>query len=210
MRKIHGIAGILAALALSGCGSSGTQGAQKLNFVEQNENLRFDNTDVKRQVFDVNHDGQVDLWKFYAYKKLDDVEGPGDLLLIRKELDLNFDGRIDRIMYYNQKEELVSEEIDTNFDGTIDRIHHYDKAILVSTEFFQSEGNRVAIDGVNNPTVYPNMVRFFRNGKMTREEPDAEGDGLRERYVLFDVEGKISQIGHDDDGDGVVEYWERM
>ncbi len=182
---------------------------KKLNYIEQAQNPRFDNTNVKKQVFDMNRDGNVDLWKFYAYKKMSDTEGDGDLLIIRKEVDLNFDGRVDRIMYYNQKENLTHEEIDTNFDGVIDRIHYYDNGMIIRTEFYQKEKNRVMIDGENNPEVNPDFVRYFRQGVLTREETDEGCDGYRELITLFNAEGNIAQVGYDDNDDGVIERWVR-
>ena len=111
----HKIVSLLAicvcSLIFSGCSGSdksSSTAAGRMVFKEQKENLRFDNTGMKRQVFDMNSDGQVDLWKFYTYKKTSDEEGEGELIIVRKELDLNFDGIVDRIMYYNQKENLMA------------------------------------------------------------------------------------------------------
>lgn len=199
--------------ALSGCSgsdkSSEAATAEKVVLAEIQENMRFDNTELKRQVFDMNNDGQIDLWKYYTHFRKSDTEGEGELIIARKELDVNFDGRVDRIMYYNQKEELVSEEIDTDFNGSIDRIHYYDNALVVKTEFYQKKCNRIKIDGENNPEVFPNLLRFYRQGVLTREELDEKCDGIHESVTIFNADGGIAQIGLDQDGDGVVENWTR-
>ena len=211
--KIRGIISLAVFLSvLSGCSESERTtetAADHVVFREVQEHRRFDNTDLKRQVFDMNNDGQVDLWKFYSYFRKSDSEGEGDLLIVRKELDVNFDGRIDRIMYYNQKEELVREEIDTDFNGSIDRIHYYDNSLVVKTEFFQRKCNQIMIDGENNPEVYPNLLRFFRQGVLTREEIDEKCDSVHEAVTIFNAEGGVAQIGLDENNDGVIENWPR-
>ena len=53
---------IMISFCLAGCAGS-KRDADKINFAELQENLRFDNTDVKRQIFDMNRDGRVDLLK---------------------------------------------------------------------------------------------------------------------------------------------------
>ena len=180
----------------------------RLNFIEAYDNARFDNSDLKKQVYDMNGDMHVDLWKFYTIKKMAKDETKLEYVLTRKELDLNFDGRIDRIMYYNTKENLIREEIDTNFDGTIDRIHYYDDGIIVKTEFYQLNCNTSEIDQPG-PEVNPDLERHYRKGVLTREESDEQCDGAHERITIFNGEGNISQVGLDYDGDGVVDNWIR-
>ncbi len=201
-------------LAVPGCSKKAPQERSaidelRMTYTEPATNMRFDNTDMRRQVFDMNNDGTVDLWKYYSFKKTSDTEGEGEMVIARKELDLNFDGRIDRLMFYNQKENLIREEIDTNFDGIIDRIHHYDNNLINKTEFFQSSCNQVEIDGQNNPEVHPNLIRFYRQGTLTREEIDVACDGIRESVIIFNANGEIAQTGQDNNGDGIIELWTR-
>lgn len=200
-------------LSVSGCATAEKEvaepGKQRLVFTEAVENHRFDNTGLKRQVFDMNHDGQVDLWKFYAYKKTSDEEGDGELLMHRQELDLNFDGRVDRFMFYNTKEELIREEVDANFDGLTDRIIFYDNGIVARTEFYQQACNRIKIDVQSDKEMFPNLVRYYRQGVLTREEIDAACDSKHELVTIFDAEGTIVQVGRDSNGDGIIEQWIR-
>ena len=202
------IAGI-AALVLAGCAGTTKMDDGNIQFKEKKVNARFDNTGLIRQVFDMNHDGVVDLWKFYEVKKASDDETDGQRLLIRKELDMNFDETVDRIMYYNQKENLIREEIDANFNGSIDRIQYYDNGLIVKTEIYSADCNSVAIDGKDNPQVRPNLVRHYRKGLLTREERDDACDGVRETITIFNDKGEVSQIGYDHDGNGIVEQWIR-
>ena len=200
---------VLCTTVAASCASS-KKDAKMISYKEARENLRFDNTETKKQVFDLNGDAQVDMWKFYKYHKTIDTEGLGELMIVRKELDLNFDGRVDRIMYYDAKEELTREEIDSNFDNHIDRIYHYDSGLLIKTEFYRKACNAMLID---EPTPgeqrAPDLTRFFRKGIMTREEIDEKCTGHSTNVTIFNAEGAVTQTGEDLNGDGVIDIWTR-
>ena len=200
--------GVLSVLGCASSKNSDSNDPSKLRFIETFENPRFDNTDLRRQIYDMNGDVKVDLWKFYMLKPMAKDETKMEYILVRKELDLNFDGRIDRIMYYNLKESLIREEIDTNFDGSIDRVHYYDDSMIIKTEFYQLNCNHFDIDAVGDPS-NPDLVRHYRKGILTREETDAQCDGVSENITIFNAEGNISQIGDDNNGDGIVDRWIR-
>ncbi|MBQ1925169.1 MAG: hypothetical protein II767_08700 [Proteobacteria bacterium] len=168
---------------------------------------RFDNSEMRVQVFDMDRDGHVDLWKFYSNKQAAD-EDTGEYVISRKELDLNSDKRVDRIMFYNQKENLIREEVDSNFDGDIDWAHIYDNGILIRTEFYSIDCNRKALDS-DTSSLKPNLVRVFRKGVLTREDLDPHCDGIIDRVTIFNVDGDIAQIGVDDNNDGVIDEWVR-
>ena len=207
--KIQSILYIFVALfAVSGCAES-NKDVKMMTYKEARENLRFDNTDMKKQVFDMNGDAQVDMWKFYRYHKTVDTDGPGELMIVRKELDVNFDGRVDRIMFYNTKEELTREEIDTNFDNHIDRIYHYDSGLLVKTEFYTKLCNAMVIDAPDDGPRNPDLVRFYRKGILTREELDEYCTGHHTNVTIFNAEGAVTQTGEDKNGDGVIDIWVR-
>ena len=72
---------LLSSLCFVGCAAS-QKDAEKINFTEVKENLRFDNTDIKRQVFDMNRDGKVDMWKFYTIKQGLEQDAPPEYVLI--------------------------------------------------------------------------------------------------------------------------------
>lgn len=196
-------------LSVTACASS-KKDAKMMSYKEARENLRFDNADTKKQVFDINGDAQVDMWKFYRYHKTADTEGIGELMIIRKELDVNFDGRVDRIMYYNAKEELTREEIDSNFDNHIDRIYHYDSGLLIKTEFYRKLCNAMLIDEpMPGGTRYPDLIRYYRKGIMTREEIDEKCTGHSTNVTIFNAEGTVTQTGEDLNGDGIIDIWTR-
>lgn len=196
-------------LCLYGCASS-KKSTGKITFTEVQENLRFDNTDLKRQVFDMNHDGRIDMWKYYRLKAAFSDKTESEYTLLRKELDLNFDGRIDRIMYYDSKENLSREEIDVDFDGRIDRISFYDNGFIVKTEIYSGECKQAFIDKASDgANVYPYATRHYRKGVFTREERDDGCRGQMSSVLIFNEKSEVSQIGYDRDGDGIIEEWVR-
>lgn len=199
---------IMISFCLAGCAGS-KRDADKINFAELQENLRFDNTDVKRQIFDMNRDGRVDLLKFYAAKQTYSDDAAAKYALIRKELDLNFDGRIDRIMYYDAKEALIREEIDADFDGKVDRISYYSDGLIVKTEIYSDQCLQIVIDGQDTPEVHPMTTRHYRKGIFTREEHDALCRGKLDSVFIYNEKGELSQTGLDRNGDGIIEEWIR-
>ena len=199
---------LLSSLCFVGCAAS-QKDAEKINFTEVKENLRFDNTDIKRQVFDMNRDGKVDMWKFYTIQQGLEQDAPPEYVLIRKELDLNFDGRVDRIMYYDAKETLALEEIDTDFDGRIDRVSFYDNGLIIKTEIYSAQCRQIVIDAPSNEQVFPISTRHYRKGIFTREETDTKCRGKLETVTIFNDKGEVSQVGYDHTGDGIIDEWIR-
>ena len=79
--------------------------------------VRLDKSGSKSfEGLDFNQDGYLD--DFYIY------EGG---MLVRREIDTNFDRKIDLWMYIYQGQYVEAYERDTNFDGTIDIVKNFDK-----------------------------------------------------------------------------------
>lgn len=193
---------------LTSCATDSKQKhAQK--YEEKFINTRFDEKEVsQRQLFDMNKDHTVDLWKFYKNKQASDEER-GTLVLMRKEVDANFDGRVDSILFYNDKEELIAEEGDKNFDGFVDYKRYYDAKVLTKIEYFDTETTRYVIDIEGSEPGFPNRTRYYRKGVLSREEIDSNVDGKFDSVTLFDADGNIMQQGDDKNGDGLVDDWKR-
>ena len=62
---------------------------------------------------DMNKDGKPDAYQFI--KTVDDTSH-----IVRKEVDVNFDGKVDLIRVMDDKGNLVEERLDSDFDGRID------------------------------------------------------------------------------------------
>lgn len=134
--------------------------------------------------FDLDHDGKVEIRLVTAPED----GGPGHL--VRKELDMNGDGRPDLIKQYGPDGSLVQERYDANFDGQWDAVSDYQGALRLRSE--RDEDG----DGRRETTLH------YRAEEISRVEVDADGDGraeLREEWR----DGRITERLEDLDGDGV-------
>ncbi len=113
---------------------------------------------------DLNQDRKSDVWSYRIITR-----GPGGTrreLLLRKELDINGDGRVDVIRFYDADERLVREAVDLDFDGSVDQLNHYHQELIVLKER-DTDGDGQADEW-----------RHFAQGKPIRRERDTDGDGL--------------------------------
>src|SRR5947207_637764 len=92
--------------------------------------------DTLTRTFDLNHDQKADDWK--VFKLLPDAKSPGKTVevLIKRELDTNFDGKPDIVTLYNEDGTKSKESFDLDFDGHFDVVDTYEKGILVRKETF--------------------------------------------------------------------------
>lgn len=132
--------------------------------------------------------------------------------LVRRERDLNGDGKPDVVLYYNEDGQLVRreessrldgridtwtfyaggkperKESDTDGDGTVDLWAHYDaRGDLVRLESLVDRGRR--------------LTQFYADGKVVKEELRLEPDGqLKARSTYQD--GRITEKEEDSSGNG--------
>jgi hypothetical protein len=139
--------------------------------------------------YDLAHRGKPDLWK-YAVK-----DASGRELLLRKEKDLNGDGKIDTWEKYAPEGSLVRAVYDLDFDGKPDVTLFFEKDQLVKKEL------AFGFDGV------PRTWNYYEQGKLTRKERDANADGRVDTWEYWE-NGEIDRIGVDLDGDGQVDRWD--
>ena len=66
-----------------------------------------------------------------------------NLRQISKDLDVNGDQQMDVFRFYSSNGELVREEMDVNFDGAVDRVRHFDGAAVTHKES-DTDGDGVA------------------------------------------------------------------
>ena len=157
---------------------------------------RFDNEDNPIQPFDLNGDQAADLWKIFLVVEHKDEEDTS-LRLIRKEVDTNFDEKVDLWFHYNSTEQLFLEEADSNFDGAVDLVSYYESGRLVKRETFLPEQST------------PAAIKSYKEGRLYKVELDENHDGLIERWEIY-ADGRLLQIGRDVNGDGKVDYWDNF
>jgi hypothetical protein len=145
---------------------------------------------------DVSGDGKPDVWGYY--KEVPDPANPKVTakILVKKEADLNFDGRKDILREFDDEGVLRREEVDLDFDGNLDEMVVYDKGILREKHIFRSGSSR------------PFIWKFFEEGKMNRMDRDDNGDGRADYCELWYAGERISKRGWDKDGNGECDYWE--
>src|SRR5438128_11313223 len=67
--------------------------------------------------FDLNGDKKPDVWTYTVPGKSPD--GKDIEKLVRKELDINWDGRVDIARTYDDHEQVEREALDLDFDGKV-------------------------------------------------------------------------------------------
>lgn len=173
------------AVVLTACGSSPKSGAGESGGVMAGGGL------IEKA--DINGDGRPDMIRYF-------VEGGKDeeRTLVRSELDLNFDGRIDKKNFFNtQTGTLEKVEINWDFDEHVDMINLYDEQGNIQSQKIDRD-----FDG------HFDVVKRFKQGLLYTRALDTNADGKMDLWEYFSKRGKIRRIGKDLDGDGKPEYFE--
>lgn len=140
-----------------------------------------------KESIDIDGDTEPDIFNFYRERS------NADPLLVRKELDLNVDGQVDVISFFDAEGKLEREEMDGDFDGTFDWIDHY------------QDGRRVLAEIDTDHDGRTNVFAYYVDGSIARKERDTNGDGLIDYWERFDNEGNVVKTGKDLDGDGKMD-----
>jgi hypothetical protein len=144
--------------------------------------------------YDLNNDGKPDMWTYTVTGK--DPEGRPIERIVRRELDINWDGKVDIVRHYDEREQISREALDLDFDGRVDQTNFYEKGQLVRKE------RDLDYDGRTDLWI------FFERGKIVRREQDTNSDG-RVDYWEYWENDQVERIGEDLDGDGQVDRWTR-
>lgn len=108
-----------------------------------------------RKEWDINFDGQIDIWQHYkANGKLD-----------FESFDMDFDGKVDVHRYFGEDDRLVRKEVDLEFDERPDLFKFYDDGNLIRIERDSDSDGRV------------DYWEYYRDGKLRRVGVDEDGDG---------------------------------
>ncbi len=194
MRRIA----VLLSFALVACSSS--KDAQKGDGKTTNEGGSTGGGSIHQKVqgnekvteFDLNGDKRPDVWTFTVPGKTPD--GKDYDRISRKELDLNWDGKVDVARAYDEKEQIVKEALDLDFDGKIDQVNFYEKGVIVRKESDLSSSGK------------PSLWKFYEKGKLVRKERDTNGDGRVDYWEYWEGD-QVDRVGEDLDGDGNVDKW---
>ena len=195
----------LAAVSLTACGSAseakrdeGNGGPQAAGGEQGSTEFQQDGSSAIERV-DINGDRKADVFKFYRV-----ISGEGadaKKVLIRKEMDVNFDQKIDIVQYFAGemgKEVLVREEMDLDFDGRVDETRHYKDGVKHLVEL------DLGFDGRTDTWRYYQQTKT-EDGKtvvrLVEKRRDTNGDGAVDVWEYY-TGGSLQKIGYDTDGDG--------
>ena len=142
--------------------------------------------------YDLNGDKRPDVWAFTVPAKT--PEGKDYDRLSRKELDLNWDGKVDVARVYDDHEQIIKESLDLDFDGRVDQVNYYEKGVIVRKESDLSSAGK------------PSLWKFYEKGKLVRKERDTNGDGRVDYWEYWEGD-QVDRVGEDLDGDGNVDKW---
>jgi hypothetical protein len=147
------------------------------------------------QEIDLDSDGHPDIKNYYRERS----DAPR--LLVRKEMDLNRDQKIDVISLFDPEGNLEREELDADYDGKFDWIDHYQKGERVMSEYDTDADGK------------PNVFKYYIKGAdgeihLDRKERDEDGDGQIDVWEKFSPDGEVTRTAHDTDGDGRMDVRE--
>src|SRR6516164_3099430 len=159
----------LAGGLLAACGST-PQHAEMVSNTGSNvpegpavDRSRCNDRDKHVVTADVNQDQKPDVWRYYATV---DVGGQKTEILTCKQVDLNRDGKIDLVYYYDEKgAQTTVEEADLDFDGKFDLTIYYVNGKKVREELDTNFDGKV------------DQWQYFEGGKLDRIGYDTSGSG---------------------------------
>lgn len=145
---------------------------------------------------DVDGDGVDDVYKYYD--EVDDPERPGERrkMVVRQDLDLNWDGRFDVCRYFDVDGLAKREEMDLDFDGKVDEWRFYERGVIERSERDRNNDGK------------PDIIRRYKDGKLVQKESDTNNDGQVDRWEYY-TGNKLDRIGVDLDHDGKVDRWSK-
>lgn len=176
-------------LILAGCAGGGAGKGKKgddefFDPVEISDDLEG----FKTVKLDLNGDRTADVTNYIRVG-----EGPESGRLVRKEIDLNFDSKIDVIQIWKDGQ-MTQEQIDADFDGQMEW-----------TDFY-SAGERIRAEWDTRFDGEPDIIRHYEGGKLSKLEMDTTGDQKMDYWEYYEA-GVMQRSGRDTNGDGKIDEW---
>ena len=140
---------------------------------------------------DTNLDKKPDVWKYFV------ANGQGAQVMTCKQVDLNHDGKVDIIYYYDDTGAQSNlEEFDLDFDGRIDLTVYY------------ANGKKIREELDTNYDGQSDLWKFYEDEKLVRIERDSDFNARVDQWEFYEG-GKLDRIGYDTSGSGRVDKWDR-
>jgi len=141
---------------------------------------------------DLNRDGQPDVHKHYAAST---APGATSQFLACKRVDMDYDGREDYVVTYDERGTMASERFDLTFDGRFDAFKQYD----ATTGRLVEAGNDTDFDGI-----FDVFQLYDEAGNLALVTRDRNGDETADYWEVYQ-HGKLVETQTDDDFDGRIE-----
>lgn len=145
------------------------------------------------QTYDLHRTGKPDVWVYSVTTQ--DASGRPVERRVRKEADLNGDGRVDIVYFFDADGQVTKETLDLDYDGKVDDTLYFEKGKKVRSEKDLDGDGRV-----------DTWSFYDANEKLVRKERDVKGTGKVDYWEYWE-NGAIDRIGEDLDGDGQVDRW---
>ena len=138
--------------------------------------------------FDLNRDDDPDIFKFYRVEFAED----GSLTvedLVRKDVDINHDGLIDVSRFFDEYQQLTEERSDLDFDGRVDTVGYYEGGALARKEIdINYDGVADVVKRYKGGALYVieadqkgdgkiDTWEYYEKDKLDRIGRDTDGDG---------------------------------
>jgi len=179
---------LLAAFSLLLAGCATTKGGKADDDYFDPVQISEDTEGFKTVKLDLNGDRIGDVTNYIRVG-----EGSEAGRLVRKEIDLNFDGKIDIIQIWKGGV-MVQEQIDADFDGQMEW-----------TDFY-SGGERIRAEWDTQFDGKPDIIRHYEGGKLNKLEMDTDGDQAMDYWEYYE-NGVMLRSGKDTTGDGKIDKW---
>ncbi|MBN1114478.1 MAG: hypothetical protein JXA66_03990 [Oligoflexia bacterium] len=146
--------------------------------------------DIEKESIEINdtdNDGIPEIKRYYVR------DASGNNILVRKELDINADGRIDYTYYYTGglAQKVIKIEVDLDFDGIVDEKRYFspEDGSLVKKEF------DLNFDGK------PDVLKRYYNNELIKKDIDRNFDGAMDSWEYYQ-NNRLARTEIDTDFDG--------
>ena len=162
---------------------------ERYQLTSKGDEIKVDGKVYELKHYDVNKDKKPDIVN--VLRKVPNEKGGNDLVISVKMMDLNHDSKIDVWRYFNEETgAVVKEELDLDFDGNVDRIDYYIGGIVRRSEFdfqfdvkpdiiksYDEAGQILEIESDQNGDGIIDYWEYYRNGVIEKIEKDTNKDG---------------------------------
>jgi antitoxin component YwqK of YwqJK toxin-antitoxin module len=166
-----------------------TSSAGKHELTAKGKKLEFDTKTHVVKKYDINKDQKPDIINVFKKIPIEGKRGEYDQKIHVKMMDLNRDTKIDVWRFFDDNGAVIKEELDLDFDGKIDATDHYLNGIVrrreVDFQFdeetdiwkhFDEKGALMLIEADQSGDGKIDYWEHYTNGTIERIEKDTDGD----------------------------------